>query len=75
MKAKTAIPELDTKDMIFRPVVILPTGGDTSYCGPMIDSSKLYISYYSQNELEKRESVVGKHATGIYLVTIKTMEI
>ncbi|HOK79848.1 MAG TPA: hypothetical protein PK303_03915 [bacterium] len=71
---KTAILELDTKDMILRPVLILPSGGDTSYCGSIIDNGKLYISYYSQHELDRKESLVGKNASGIYLATIKTME-
>ncbi len=64
---KTAIMELDTKNMILKPAVILPSGGDTSYCGSIIYEGRLYISYYSQHELKKKTSCVGKHASGIYL--------
>jgi len=66
-KAVTGVVEFDRKDLILRPVTILPSGGDNSYCGHVIDGDKIYISYYSQHELEKRESFVGKNAAGIYL--------
>lgn len=55
--------------MILKPVKILPSGGDTSYCGSIIDNEKIYISYYSQHEINKRKSKVGKHASGIYLAS------
>ena len=66
---KTAILELDRRNMILKPVKILPSGGDTSYCGSIIDNEKIYISYYSQHEINKRKSKVGKHASGIYLAS------
>lgn len=66
-EAKTAIMELDKKLMILKPVRILPSGGDTSYCGSVIHDKKIYISYYSQHEINKRKSKVGEHASGIYL--------
>lgn len=66
---RTAIMELDTKDMILRPVSVLPSGGDTSYCGSITHNGRIYISYYSQHEIKKKKSKVGNDAAGIYLAT------
>lgn len=73
-KPKTAILELDKKNMILKPVLILPSGGDTSYCGSIIYQGKIYLSYYSQHEIKKRKSYVGEHASGIYLATGKSIK-
>ncbi|MCX7704908.1 MAG: hypothetical protein N2115_01440 [bacterium] len=71
---KTAIFELDRENMIFKPIKILPSGGDTSYCGSMVYKGKIYISYYSQHELGKRKSKVKEHAAGIYLYCGNSIE-
>lgn len=73
-KPKTAILELDPKNMILKPILILPSGGDTSYCGTIIHQGKIYLSYYSQHEINKRKSMVGEHAAGIYLATGTTIK-
>lgn len=71
---KTGILELDTKNMILKPVIILPSGGDTSYCGSIVYEGKIYISYYSQHELKQKKSRVGEHASGIYLAKGSSIE-
>ena len=49
-------------------VKILPNSGDTLYCGSIVENSKLFLSYYSQHELNLKESKGGENASGIYLL-------
>lgn len=69
---KTAILSLDLNKKHLDMEVILPSGGDTSYCGSLIKDDMLYLSYYSQHEIETRESKVEKGNTaGIYLALLE----
>ncbi|HOK56941.1 MAG TPA: hypothetical protein PKV21_07780 [bacterium] len=65
---KTGIFELDMKNKKLELVRILPSSGDTSYCGSFYENGKLYLTYYSQHELNLKESKVGENASGIYLL-------
>jgi len=67
-QTKTGIFELDLKNKKLDPMIIIASGGDTSYPGSIVDNGKLYLSYYSQHELNLRESKVGKNASGIYFL-------
>ena len=68
---KTAVLSIDIEKKKVKKEIILPSGGDTSYCGSIVENDNLYLSYYSQHELEKKESKVGENASGIYLAIIK----
>jgi hypothetical protein len=59
-KAQTILGELDMQAGKLRPLLALPSGGDTSYPGLVWHDGKLYVSYYSSHE--------GK--TAIYLAVI-----
>jgi len=61
--------DIDRKKLEFE--TILPSGGDTLYCGSIVKNDKIYLSYYSQHEIDKRESKVGENAAGIYLAVLK----
>lgn len=62
-EAKTVIATVS--DEGFKPVLILPSGGDCSYPGMVWYKNKLWISYYSSHE--------GK--TSIYLAKVRIPEI
>jgi len=62
-EAKTVLAIVS--DEGFKPVLILPSGGDCSYAGIVWNKNKLWISYYSSHE--------GKAA--IYLAKIKIHEL
>nr|BAL52358.1 hypothetical conserved protein [uncultured Planctomycetota bacterium] len=49
-KAQTVLCELDVKAGQLRPVLTVPSGGDTSYPGLVWHEGKLYMSYYSSHE-------------------------
>lgn len=68
---KTAIFSLIIEKKETKKELILPSGGDTSYCGSIVENGKVILSYYSQHEIEKRESKAGKSASGIYIAVIK----
>ncbi|MCM8785266.1 MAG: hypothetical protein NC827_06080 [Candidatus Omnitrophica bacterium] len=70
---KTAILKMDMKNYKLTPVKILPSSGDTSYCGSIIDDERLFLTYYSQHELDVKESKVEKNASGIYLLTTDSL--
>ncbi|HRR95162.1 MAG TPA: hypothetical protein P5150_00295 [Candidatus Ratteibacteria bacterium] len=67
---KTGILKLDLERKRVKDEIILPSEGDTSYCGVVVENNKFYLSYYSQHEIEKRESKVGENAAGIYIAEI-----
>jgi hypothetical protein len=67
-ETKTGIFELDIKEKKLYLIKILPSSGDTSYCGSIVENGKLFLSYYSQHELNLKESKVCKNASGIYLL-------
>ena len=60
-KVHTALSWLDPQTATLTEVLSLPSGGDTSYAGPVWYDGTLYISYYSSHE--------GK--TSIYLAKVK----
>ncbi len=70
---KTGILELDVENKKLKLVKILPSGGDTSYCGSIINEGILYLSYYSQHELNLRKSKVGEFASGIYIAVFSSL--
>jgi len=70
-RAETGILNLDVDRKKLEFEIILPSGGDTSYCGSIVKNDKIYLSYYSQHEIDKRESKVGENAAGIYLAVLK----
>lgn len=70
-KVHTSILRLDLSKGRVLDEIDLPSGGDTSYCGAFEKDGKIYLSYYSQHELDKRESKVGPEAAGIYLAVLK----
>jgi hypothetical protein len=59
--ARTKLAFIDSEAMTLKPILALPSGGDTSYPGMVWHDDKLWVSYYSSHE--------GK--TSIYLATIK----
>jgi len=60
-KTKTVICELDTAKAELKPLLDLPSGGDSSYPGLVWHDNLLWVSYYSSHE--------GKSA--IYLARVK----
>jgi hypothetical protein len=58
--ARTSIVEIDRETGKLKELVKLPSGGDCSYPGLVIDGGKLWVSYYSSHE--------GK--TAIYLARV-----
>jgi hypothetical protein len=54
-KPQTVVCQLDVKEGRLRPVLTLPSGGDTSYAGLVWHGDRLWVSYYSSHE--KRASV------------------
>jgi hypothetical protein len=58
---KTVLCELDTAAAKLHPLLTLPSGGDSSYPGFVLEGDRLWISYYSSHE--------GK--TAIYLAEVK----
>jgi hypothetical protein len=61
--ATTQLWQLDVDQSLFRELLTLPSGGDTSYPGFVLDESnkRLYVSYYSSHE----------HKAAIYLATLR----
>jgi hypothetical protein len=59
--ATTALAELNVEERSLRPMLTLPSGGDTSYPGLVWHEGLLWVSYYSSHE--------GK--ASIYLATAK----
>ncbi len=49
-RARTVLCELDIATGQLRPILTLPSGGDTSYPGLVWHEGRLYISYYSSHE-------------------------
>jgi len=62
--AHTALTYVDLQDKKMTPLLNLPSGGDTSYCGLLEHDGLLYVSYYSSHE--------GK--TSIYLAKVRVIE-
>jgi len=60
-QTKTVLCELDVKSAELKPVLTLPSGGDSSYPGMVWHDGQLWISYYSSHE--------GR--TSIYFAQIK----
>jgi hypothetical protein len=48
--AATALAELDVDQKTLRPILILPSRGDTSYPGLVWHNDMLWVSYYSSHE-------------------------
>ncbi|MCD5390257.1 hypothetical protein LR007_00035 [candidate division NPL-UPA2 bacterium] len=71
-KTVTALFELDPKAKTLSPKLTLPSAGDTSYPGVVVEGQKrlLYLSYYSQHENEILPKKVDSPA-GIYLAVIE----
>jgi len=70
-RPETGILNLDVGRKKLEFEIILPSGGDTSYCGSIVKIDKIYLTYYSQHETWKKESKVGENAAGIYLAVLK----
>ncbi len=49
-KPQTVVCRLDLKEGTLKPVVTLPSGGDTSYPGLVWHDGQLWVSYYSSHE-------------------------
>jgi hypothetical protein len=60
-KPKTVVAAVDVTRMSLKPILDLPSGGDTSYPGLVFHNDMLYVSYYSSHN--------GK--TSIYLAKVK----
>lgn len=56
--AKTVIAKMTLNEL--KPILILPSGGDTSYPGMVYHEGELWVSYYSSHE----------HKTAIYLARV-----
>lgn len=50
-RTQTAIGTL-TRDGKFTPVAVLPSGGDTSYPGLLVEGNELWVSYYSSHKMK-----------------------
>ncbi|GIW79298.1 MAG: hypothetical protein KatS3mg105_1105 [Gemmatales bacterium] len=48
--ARTALCRLDPHKGTLKPLITLPSGGDTSYPGLVVHGSELWMSYYSSHE-------------------------
>jgi hypothetical protein len=48
--ARTALAQLDVDEKTLRPILVLPSGGDTSYPGLVWHDDMLWVSYYSSHE-------------------------
>ncbi len=72
-ETKTAILKIDMENYKLIPIKILPSSGDTSYCGSIVDNERLFLTYYSQHELGLKESKGEKNASGIYLLTTESL--
>ena len=59
--AKTVLARLDWERGTLEPLLVLPSGGDSSYPGIVSSGKELWISYYSSHE--------GK--TAIYLARVE----
>ena len=59
--ATTVLAELNVDNKTLRPILTLPSGGDTSYPGLVSHDGQLWVSYYSSHESK----------TSIYLATVK----
>jgi hypothetical protein len=59
--ARTVLGRLDCREGSFEKLVTLPSGGDTSYPGLVVDDDRLLVSYYSSHE--------GR--TAIYLASLR----
>ena len=59
--ATTVLAELDVDNKTLRPMLTLPSGGDTSYPGLVWHDGQLWVSYYSSHE----------DKASIYLATVK----
>lgn len=68
---QTGILKLDIESKRLIDRIILPSKGDTSYCGSVVKDDIIYLTYYSQHQLGEKESKVGENASGIYLATIR----
>ena len=44
----------------FQEVCVLPSGGDTSYPGLMVEGDQLWVSYYSSHETPKASIYLAK---------------
>jgi hypothetical protein len=60
-KSKTVVCELDVQGGELKPLLVLPSGGDTSYPGLVWHKNLLWISYYSAHE----------DKTSVYLAKVK----
>ena len=71
-KTITAIYEIDFANQWTRPVMDLPSGGDNSYPGMVVEDDKtLLVSYYSQHEYLGREGFRHhRKPASIYLARI-----
>ena len=60
-KVRTSLCEVDAKEGSLTEKLALPSGGDTSYAGMVLEDDTLWISYYSSHEGQ----------TCIYLATVR----
>ncbi len=60
-KVRTSVCEVDAQQGTLTEKLTLPSGGDTSYAGMVLEDDMLWISYYSSHE--------GK--TSIYLAKVR----
>jgi hypothetical protein len=71
-KTVTTIFEIDPKTQTTRVLLDLPSGGDTSYCGMVVDDDgAILVSYYSQHEyLDLPDFRHGFRPASIYLAKL-----
>jgi hypothetical protein len=70
----TRLWELDGARTV--PLLDLPSGGDTSYCGLAVDDdATLLVSYYSQHEFEDRPGFrICERPSAIYLARVRLQD-
>ncbi|MFT5235687.1 MAG: hypothetical protein ACI90A_001050 [Shewanella sp.] len=49
-KIRTSVVEIDVESAMVKELVSLPSGGDNSYAGVVLDKGSLKVSYYSSHE-------------------------
>jgi len=71
-KAVTSIFEIDPEKQTTQRLLDLPSGGDTSYCGMVVENDgSILLSYYSQHEYISRPDFRhGQRPASIYLAKL-----
>ena len=65
-RIRTSVVEINSQSGEVTELLSLPSGGDTSYAGVVLENDQLFVSYYSSHELDYD----GKPHTRIYFARI-----